>query len=255
MVKESISFDRAAEYYDRTRSLPAAAAAEVNRLLAAELAGRGLTLEIGVGTGRIALPLARSGVPLVGVDISPAMLAKLIEKAGDDLFPVLVGDAVALPFPDRLFGAAIACHVFHLIPEWRRAVEELLRVVRPDGLLLIEMGGRQDTLADVDQRFWQEARRSTEPRRREVNDELPRLLAARGARRRELPVVRAVSQETLASRLADLESGLFAGCWEFDEATIAGAGAVAREWARERYGDLDVEREVVQEIVWTAYDL
>jgi ubiquinone/menaquinone biosynthesis C-methylase UbiE len=254
-LTESISFDRAAEYYDRTRSLPAAAEAEVTRLLEGELRGRGLVLEIGVGTGRIALPLARVGIPMVGADISPAMLRKLMEKAGADLFPLLVADAVSLPFPDGLFGAALVSHVLHLVPEWRRAVDELLRVVRPGGLLLVDMGGRRDSLEGVEQRFWREAHRRTEPVRREADEQLPVILGARGARRRELPPIEARGRQTIAERLANLEAGLFAACWSLDAETIARAAAAARRWAEEEYGDLEAEREVVQQVAWTAYEL
>lgn len=58
----------------------------------AELAGDGRVLEFGIGTGRIALPLARKGVEIHGIDLSQAMLAKLAEKAGGDRIPTLQGD-------------------------------------------------------------------------------------------------------------------------------------------------------------------
>jgi ubiquinone/menaquinone biosynthesis C-methylase UbiE len=78
----AISFDRAAEYYDQTRALPDALMEELVRILLSELpAGR--CLEIGIGTGRIALPLMRRGVEIYGVDISIAMLRMLVAKAGD----------------------------------------------------------------------------------------------------------------------------------------------------------------------------
>jgi len=51
-------------------------------LLVAELDGRGRCLEIGVGTGRIALPLHERGVDLVGIDLATPMLARLIDNAG-----------------------------------------------------------------------------------------------------------------------------------------------------------------------------
>src|SRR5262245_20433845 len=77
-----VSFDRAAEFYDQTRALPAAALDGVVDLLGAELEGRGRCLEIGVGTGRIALPLSGAGVPMAGVDVSAQMVARLLEKSG-----------------------------------------------------------------------------------------------------------------------------------------------------------------------------
>ena len=56
-----------------------------------ELAGAGPALELGIGTGRIALPLAESGVEVHGIDASEAMLAKLRAKPGGEAIPVTVG--------------------------------------------------------------------------------------------------------------------------------------------------------------------
>ena len=60
--------------------------------LLAELADRGRALELGIGTGRIALPLARRGVGVHGIDMSRAMLARLRAKPGGDAIGVTVGD-------------------------------------------------------------------------------------------------------------------------------------------------------------------
>src|SRR6266550_4624455 len=58
----------------------------------AELAGGGAALELGIGTGRIALPLAARGVTVHGIDLSPDMVAQLRAKPGGDDIPVTVGD-------------------------------------------------------------------------------------------------------------------------------------------------------------------
>jgi SAM-dependent methyltransferase len=58
----------------------------------AELAGGGAALELGIGTGRIALPLARRGVRVHGIDLSEAMVARLRAKPGGDEIPVTIGD-------------------------------------------------------------------------------------------------------------------------------------------------------------------
>ena len=57
-----------------------------------ELAGDGAALELGIGTGRIALPLAARGVPVQGIDLSPDMVAQLRAKPGGDAIAVTVGD-------------------------------------------------------------------------------------------------------------------------------------------------------------------
>jgi SAM-dependent methyltransferase len=57
-----------------------------------ELAGDGPALELGIGTGRIALPLAQRGVRVHGIDLSTAMVAKLKEKPGAEEIGVTIGD-------------------------------------------------------------------------------------------------------------------------------------------------------------------
>jgi SAM-dependent methyltransferase len=60
--------------------------------LLAELARDGAALELGIGTGRIALPLAARGVSVQGIDLSEAMVARLRAKPGGDAIPVALGD-------------------------------------------------------------------------------------------------------------------------------------------------------------------
>src|SRR5258708_20024160 len=78
----------------------------------AGLAGGGRALELGIGTGRIALPLAGRGVPVHGIDLSRAMVARLRAKPGGDAIGVTIGD-----FPtakgDRTF--PVAYPVFNTI--------------------------------------------------------------------------------------------------------------------------------------------
>ncbi|HLI36740.1 MAG TPA: class I SAM-dependent methyltransferase [Streptosporangiaceae bacterium] len=58
----------------------------------AHMAGSGRALELGIGTGRIALPLARRGVPVCGIDMSRAMVARLRAKPGGEAIGVTIGD-------------------------------------------------------------------------------------------------------------------------------------------------------------------
>jgi 16S rRNA A1518/A1519 N6-dimethyltransferase RsmA/KsgA/DIM1 with predicted DNA glycosylase/AP lyase activity len=64
--------------------------AAIERL--AELAGPGPVLELGIGTGRVTVPLAGRGLEVHGIEASEAMVAKLREKPGGDLVHVVVGD-------------------------------------------------------------------------------------------------------------------------------------------------------------------
>ena len=77
--------ESSAEMFDRAAVAPA-----VDLLV--ELAGSGPALELGIGTGRIALPLAQSGVRVHGIDLSDAMVARLRAKPGGDDIRVTIGD-------------------------------------------------------------------------------------------------------------------------------------------------------------------
>lgn len=71
----------------------------------AELAGEGRALELGIGTGRIALPLAGRGVPVHGIELSKAMASRLREKLGADEIGVTIGDFASTPV-DGTFSVA-----------------------------------------------------------------------------------------------------------------------------------------------------
>ncbi len=82
-----------AERYDETSAEmfdPAVVGPAVDFL--AELAGDGAALELGIGTGRIALPLSERGIRVHGIDLSPDMVAKLREKPGAEAVEVTIGD-------------------------------------------------------------------------------------------------------------------------------------------------------------------
>ncbi|MCL4686514.1 methyltransferase domain-containing protein [Myxococcota bacterium] len=134
----SVPFDRAADYYDATRGFPPGIEDAVADAIVAtgRLQPTSRVLEIGVGTGRIALPLARRVGSVLGVDLSAPMLAKLLEKRGSLPVAPARADATQLPYADDSVDAAVAVHVFHLIPGWRTVLHELARVLRPGGRLL-----------------------------------------------------------------------------------------------------------------------
>lgn len=82
----------AATYDESTAEMSEPGAVDPVVDLLAELAGDGRALELGVGTGRIALPLAARGVPVHGIELSRAMVARLRDKPGGDAIGVTIGD-------------------------------------------------------------------------------------------------------------------------------------------------------------------
>jgi SAM-dependent methyltransferase len=256
-----VSFDRAAEYYDQTRALPSAALEGVVDRLVAELEGRGRCLEIGVGTGRIALPLAGAGIPMAGIDVSSSMVGRLVAKAGGyPPFPVALADATRLPFRDHLFGAALSVHVFHLIPRWEAAVDEVLRVVRPGGVVLVDLGGPEDdpVVSSVEERFGAAAGFDARKRPGVTRDTTPDLdarFASAGCALRFLEPVPVTWEWTLAELVDRLGDGIYSWTWGVDEAARRRAADEVRAWAASEYGPLDALREQHGEIRYRAYDL
>src|SRR6187455_90804 len=83
--------------YDATSNPDPAAAVD----FLAGIAGGGPVLELAIGTGRVALPLAARGLRVEGVEGSPEMVAKLRAKPGGDAIAVAVGDMADVPVSGR----------------------------------------------------------------------------------------------------------------------------------------------------------
>src|SRR3954467_12093960 len=120
---------------------PAVVAPVVDLLV--ELAGSGRALELGIGTGRIAVPLAQQGVPVHGIDMSNAMVAKLRAKEGSEDIGVTIGDFATTTVEGTF---SVAYLVFNTISNlttqaaqvacFRNVAEHL----EPGGVFVIEVG-------------------------------------------------------------------------------------------------------------------
>jgi SAM-dependent methyltransferase len=136
-LTEIKSFDRVAHIYDDTRGLPLVVEARVAGALAAvlrDVSPSPRLLEVGVGTGRMAVPLAAAGVRVVGLDVSPKMLAVLRGKRRD--VDVMLAEASHPPLRQGSFDAALFVHILHLVPDPEATVRATLPLLRPGGLLL-----------------------------------------------------------------------------------------------------------------------
>ena len=137
-----LSFDRVAAIYDETRGLAPRAMARVLAVLVDQLQGKRV-LEVGVGTGRYAVPLQKSGIRVVGVDISRKMVEFGLAKGLRD---VVFAEAARLPFVSGSFDVATTNHVLHLIPDWRDVLREIARVTREWYFTVIERSDRVDSI-------------------------------------------------------------------------------------------------------------
>lgn len=166
------SFDKVADIYDETRKMPAAAVTRITENILREIdPSDGMVLDLGIGTGRIAVPLAEKGFHVVGVDIAEKMLSRLREKMAGlpRRIRSVYGDLAALPFADGSFSAAIAVHVFHLVDDVDACIREVRRVLLPNRPLLF--GGEQRMLRYVSQVL---------PERYDVEGDIKAMLADAG---------------------------------------------------------------------------
>lgn len=95
-------------------------------------------LDIGCGTGRFAIPLARTtGATIYGLDPSDEMLTKAIMKDRSKLVNWIKGRAEALPFPDEFSNHVLMAFVVHHVKNMRSAIREAYRALLPKGRLTI----------------------------------------------------------------------------------------------------------------------
>ncbi|MEU6236005.1 class I SAM-dependent methyltransferase [Kitasatospora sp. NPDC047058] len=130
---------RHAADYDRWFAESAATPATVATL--ACLAGPGPVLELGVGTGRIALPLARTGLDVHGIEASEAMLRQLRAKPGGTELPVVLGDFADVPVAGRFTLVYAAGGSFCELPDrdaQQRCLAGVAARLTPGGLLALD---------------------------------------------------------------------------------------------------------------------
>lgn len=253
------SFDRAVAFYDDTRGLPDDLMAQVVAALEREItgAGGGPVLEVGVGTGRIALPLAARGLSVFGVDIGVEMLAELLRKqAAVDAPAVAVwvcrADATTLPVSDGAFGAVVASLVLHLVPDWRVAVAEMLRALRPGGVLLADPDGRSALNLELSTQLERIVGR---PLRAGVRDasELDAHMAGLGCASQSLGPFEVRRRTTVRAWLDGLRGNRYSHTWTLDDTTREAACDELTTWAQSRHPDLDAEVVDVHALKWRAY--
>jgi len=133
----------AAERYDTPGTgmfAPEVLGPTVDRLV--ELAGDGRALELAIGTGRVAVPLAERGVPVTGIELSRPMVDRLRTKAGDEQIPVVVGDMATARAPGEF---SLVYLVFNTISNLLTQAEQVAcfrnaaRHLRPGGRFVIEL--------------------------------------------------------------------------------------------------------------------
>lgn len=156
---KSLSFSRMVRLYDETRVFDVDCFDSALDFLTERCPPTSFNklFEPGVGTGRIAIPLAERGYQVTGVDISEEMLEvlnkRLLQRRRALPMSFHKADVMELPFPDAVFDIAIAVHLFYFIRQWKKAVNEILRVLKQDGPLVLMHTGTGAEILSLNARY------------------------------------------------------------------------------------------------------
>jgi len=254
----SIAFDGAAGFYDETRGFPPGEERAVAGLLvrAGALTPTSRVLEIGVGTGRIALPLVAHAGFYAGIDLARPMMDRLRAKQPHAAVALIQGDITRLPLSSAAFDAVVAVHIFHLVPGWRAALAEAARALRPDGLLLT---GRTDSDRTPGEAILWAAWESVVPRQRTASVGVPRdrigdFPQGEGWQPVGEPLThRYTITRQLRYFFDRLEQRTFSSSWRLTEDEIARGIGAARAAAEAHGLALDAPFEHQQQFVVQAY--
>jgi ubiquinone/menaquinone biosynthesis C-methylase UbiE len=246
----SYNFDRMSSKYDDTRALPAQVTDHICRWVLSRLPVDPTICEIGVGTGRIAIPFIQRGIRYTGFDISEQMLERARTKLGNDLqqASLLLADVTQiLPLAPSSQDAAVAVHILHLV-DAPRALNELRRVLKPDGVFIwgFQEQDEDSPAMEIRRHFFKATILiGAEPKRDFFVSEARQLLADWGTGVSRHAVATWSRSFTARAILESLAARIPSSTWHLTDEVLGQAIRQTEEWAKNRYGDLD--RELVSE--------
>lgn len=252
------NFDRVASSYDETRALPEGVSEAICRWVLARLPADPAVAEIGVGTGRIAIPFIERGIRYTGFDISEQMTTLLWKKLGGHLrrAQILLADVTEhLPVDDQSQDAVIAVHILHLV-DVVPALTQIRRVLKPGGALVWGYEWYDDLALRIRIRnqFSTFAAEHGAPARRDfLREDARTLLSEWGARGTRHVVAAWTETETCRQVLDKLRNRMISFTWELDDTVLQKAAEQTEAWARSEYGDLDRAHPVGRQFIVDWY--
>jgi SAM-dependent methyltransferase len=136
---QRVDFSRDAPAYDRRHGSFLSEHIARQLTATAGLQGDARILDVGAGTGRVAIPLASLGYRVTALDPAEAMLHAL-QKKDHAIVTRLAGEGGRLPFVDSSFDAVVLARILYLTHDWQNVLSEAVRVLRSPGFILHEWG-------------------------------------------------------------------------------------------------------------------
>jgi len=277
----SISFDRVAHAYDATRGYPPGIDQHIAKAIVDTVRATSETtfMEVGIGTGRIALPLASLGYTYTGVDISENMVEQLATKllqngwqkyqqvwgslpdenaisahpvsrykntSKNASMRLVLSDMTALPFRDAAFDVVIAVHVFHLVDGWQRALLETLRVIRPGGVFLHcwdeFVNAERWPVGETWGKIVRELGGEVKRPGTDERSEVTTWLKDHALQPQEFPVVQWEVSQTPRESLEQVTRRLWSSTWVVPDDIFAESIVRLESWAKDYFG-ADIDRQ------------
>jgi SAM-dependent methyltransferase len=257
-VIKRVDFSSNANVYDRRHGAVVASDGLDRLWSAAALSVGARVLEVGAGTGRVAIPLAGRGCTVVAIEPARGMLDQLRAKDGDGKVLSVAAEGSRLPFPAGQFDFVVIARLLYLTPDWQAILREAHRVLAVGGRLLHEWGNGE---ADEE---WVQIREETRRLFEHAGVPTPfhpgvRSEASIDAHLADLRLTHEASvvigpgpQITIREFLRRLVAGELSYVWNVPQATREQCLPVLERWSADTF-DLDRPVPMPREIRWTIH--
>jgi SAM-dependent methyltransferase len=253
-----VDFSRGASAYDRRHGAILDAAAAARLIESSSLGNPSLILDLGAGTGRVAVAFASIGHRVVAIDVARPMLQALRDKAGAVAVHVAAAEGARLPFADARFDAVVLARVLYLMSDWQDILLDVMRVVAPGGCMLHEWGN-----GDADEEWVQvrekaralfEAAGVAQPFHPGVRDEkdVVSFLARQGWLERAAVSIGPGSPLSLDAFLTRIVDGECSYTWNVPADVQARCLPELKAWASTRF-NLARQIPMPREMIWRVY--
>lgn len=244
-------YDNIADIYDQTRWLTESVAGEVadSILELVDATPETSFLEPGVGTGLNVLPLIKRGYSVTGIDVSKEMLDQLRQKLNPipQNLTLLQTDASQLPFLDQSFDVVLTVHMIHTVSNWKIFLDEIDRVLKPQGFYLNAQWITPPARMEFEQHFreilsrYEELQVSKQERETISENNVEEYLHSKGYQSNYLVAKKWTVDNTVEELLSFLKARAYGLCWSVSDEIFYRAINEFEAFCAKHYGSLKTE--------------